>query len=50
MPPSLAIEVALLTVIEELQAVVEQLLIKVDGMNSAGATLQEHPHLNYEML
>lgn len=37
MPPSLALEVSLLAIIEELQAVVEQLVIKVDGIHSAGA-------------
>lgn len=37
MPPSLAFEVGLLAIIEELQAVVEQLVIKVDGINSPGA-------------
>lgn len=34
MPLSLAVEVGLLAVIEELQAVTKQLLIKVDGINS----------------
>ena len=37
MLPSLAFEVDLLAVIEELQAAVEQLVIKVDGINSPGA-------------
>ena len=37
MLPSLAFEVDLLAIIEELQAVVEQLVIKVDGINSPGA-------------
>lgn len=37
MPPLLAFEVGLLAIIEELQAVVEQLVIKVDGINSPSA-------------
>lgn len=37
MPPSLTFEVGSLAIIEELQAVVEQLVIKVDGINSPGA-------------
>lgn len=37
MPPSLVFEVGLLAIIEELQAVVEQLVIKVDGIHCSGA-------------
>lgn len=37
MPHLLAFEVGSLAIIEELQAVVEQLVIKVDGLNSPGA-------------
>lgn len=37
MPPSLAFEVGLLAIIEELQAVVEQPVIKVDRINFSGA-------------
>lgn len=35
--PSLDFEVGLLAIIEELQAMVEQVVIKVDGINSSGA-------------
>lgn len=37
MPLLLAFEVGLLAIIEERQAVVEQLVIKVDGINSPSA-------------
>lgn len=55
MPPSLAVEVGLLTVTEELQGIANK-----SGWNKFNwclelpgccpTTAQEHPHLNYEIL